>query len=145
MDALPLTRAVIDETMRLYPPAPLLIRQCTEETVVAGREIRRGEIVTINNYIMHRTERLWDDPLSFDPDRFLRDPSRRGRGAPFMPFGAGPRVCVGAAFAMMEAVMALGSLVRALRIGVAETVNPKPVMTVTLRPQGGVPARLRRR
>jgi len=91
---------------------------------------------------MHRTERLWDNPLAFDPDRFLRDPSLKAKGAPYMPFGAGPRICVGAAFATMEAVMSLARLVRDYEIEIPSDCYPKPLMTVTLRPEGGVPARM---
>ena len=139
---LPFTHAVIDETMRLYPPAPLLNREPQEPVEVLGRTLEPGEAVVLNNYVMHRTERLWADPLLFDPDRFLRDPSLKAKGAPFMPFGAGPRICVGAAFATMEAVMVLGTLARDYDVVVADSVYPRPLMTVTLRPEGGVPAKL---
>ncbi|GHA81426.1 cytochrome P450 [Algimonas arctica] len=142
LDHLTFTRAVIDETMRLYPPAPLLNREPQVEVEVLGRILKPGDAVLLNNYVMHRTERLWDNPLLFDPDRFLRDPSLRAKGAPYMPFGAGPRICVGAAFAIMEAVMVLGTLARDYDIIVADDVYPRPLMTVTLRPEGGVPASL---
>ena len=144
LEQLTFTQAVIDETMRLYPPAPLLNREPQEEVEVLGRTLEPGDAVVLNNYVMHRTARLWEDPLLFDPDRFLRDPSLKGKGAPYMPFGAGPRICVGAAFATMEAVMVLGSLARDYDVVVAESVYPRPLMTVTLRPEGGVPARLER-
>lgn len=145
MAELKFTQAVIDETMRLYPPAPMLNRLCHEDTVVSGREIKAGDTFLLCNYVMHRTERLWDNPLAFDPDRFLRDPKLKAKGAPYMPFGAGPRICVGAAFATMEAVMSLARLVRDYDVQVPEDCYPKPLMTVTLRPQGGVPARMVRR
>jgi cytochrome P450 len=144
MAELKFTQAVIDETMRLYPPAPMLNRLCHEDTVVSGREIKAGDSFLLCNYVMHRTERLWDNPLAFDPDRFLRDPSLKAKGAPYMPFGAGPRICVGAAFATMEAVMSLARLVRDYAVVVPEDCYPKPLMTVTLRPEGGVPARMAR-
>ena len=144
LEQLTFTQAVIDETMRLYPPAPLLNREPQEEVEVLGRTLEPGDAVVLNNYVMHRTERLWEAPLLFDPDRFLRDPSLKGKGAPYMPFGAGPRICVGAAFATMEAVMVLGSLARDYDVVVADSVYPRPLMTVTLRPEGGVPARLER-
>jgi len=67
MEKLPFTRAVIDETMRLYPPAPILNRECIEPLELYGREIAPNDIVILNNYIMHRAERLWDNPLAFDP------------------------------------------------------------------------------
>jgi len=145
MAKLKFTQAVLDETMRLYPPAPMLNRLCHEDTVVSEREIKAGDSFLLCNYVMHRTERLWDNPLAFDPDRFLRDPSLKAKGAPYMPFGAGPRICVGAAFATMEAVMSLARLVRDYDVQVPEDCYPKPLMTVTLRPQGGVPARMVRR
>ena len=142
IDKLTFTRAVIDETMRLYPPAPMLNRECHEDTQILGRDIKAGDTFLLCNYIMHRTERLWDNPLAFDPHRFIRNPELRAKGAPFMPFGAGPRICVGMAFAIMEAVMVLGSLMRDYDIRVADDCYPRPLMTVTLRPEGGVPATL---
>jgi cytochrome P450 len=145
MAALKFTQAVIDETMRLYPPAPMLNRECHEATQISGRNIEVGDTFLLCNYVMQRTERLWDDPLVFDPDRFLNNPKLKAKGSPYMPFGAGPRICVGAAFATMEAVMALATLVRDYDIIIPENCYPRPFMTVTLRPQGGIPARLIRR
>lgn len=139
------TQAVIDETLRLYPPAPILNREAQEEVSVLERTLSPGDTILLNNYVMHRTKRLWDNPLAFDPDRFLRDPSRKAKGAPYMPFGAGPRICVGAAFAEMEALMVLATLVRDFDIKIGEEVYPRPLMTVTLRPEGGVPAKLIRK
>jgi len=142
IDKLTFTRAVLDETMRLFPPAPMLNRECHEETEVHGRKIAVGDTFLLCNYVMHRTERLWDNPNAFDPDRFIRQPELKAKGAPYMPFGAGPRICVGMAFAIMEAVMALGTLVRDYDIDIPEDCYPRPLMTVTLRPEGGVPARM---
>jgi len=144
LEKLTFTRAVLDETMRLYPPAPMLNRECHEETEIHGRKIAVGDTFLLCNYVMHRTERLWDNPLAFDPDRFLREPELKAKGAPYMPFGAGPRICVGAAFATMEAVMALATLVRDYDIEIPGDCYPRPLMTVTLRPEGGVPARFRK-
>ena len=145
IDRLSFTRAVLDETMRLYPPAPMLNRECHEETEIHGRKIEVGDTFLLCNYVMHRTERLWENPNAFDPDRFMRQPELKAKGAPYMPFGAGPRICVGMAFAMMEAVMALGTLVRDYDIDIPDDCFPRPLMTVTLRPEGGVPARMVRR
>ena len=144
IDKLPFTRAVIDETMRLFPPAPILNRQCQEAVHILGRDINPRDHVILNNYIMHRAERLWDNPMAFDPDRFLREPKLKAKGAPYMPFGAGPRICVGAAFAVMEAMMALATLVRDYDITVPKDCFPRPVMTVTLRPEGAIMARFER-
>jgi len=145
IDRLSFTRAVLDETMRLYPPAPMLNRECHEETEIHGRKIEVGDTFLLCNYVMHRTERLWENPNAFDPDRFMRQPELKAKGAPYMPFGAGPRICVGMAFAVMEAVMALGTLVRDYDIDIPDDCFPRPLMTVTLRPEGGVPARMVRR
>ena len=101
IEKLTFTRAVIDETMRLYPPAPMLNRECHEDTEILGRKIEVGDTFLLCNYVMHRTERLWDNPNAFDPDRFIRQPELKAKGAPYMPFGAGPRICVGMAFAIM--------------------------------------------
>ena len=98
----------------------------------------------LSNYVMHRKEQYWDDPLAFDPDRFIRNPELRAKGAAFMPFGGGPRICVGAAFALMEAVMVMGTLVRDYKIKVPSDCYPRPMMTVTLRPEGGIKARMKR-
>ncbi len=145
VDKLPFTRAVIDETMRLFPPAPILNRECQDPCEVLGRRMNKGDILLLCPYIMHRTDRLWDNPLAFDPERFVRDPTLKHKSAPFMPFGAGPRICVGAAFALMEAVMALATIVRDYDIHIPSDCFPRPLMTVTLRPEGGIPAKLMRR
>jgi cytochrome P450 len=144
ISSLTFTQAVIDETMRLYPPAPMLNRECHEATTVHGRDIEVGDTFLLCNYVMHRTERLWDEPLVFDPARFLDNPSLKFKGAPYMPFGAGPRICVGAAFATMEAVMALATLIRDYDVEIKEAAYPRPLMTVTLRPEGGVLAKFKK-
>jgi len=142
---LPFTRAVIDETMRLFPPAPLLARQARETNEVGGRVIEPDDLMILATYIMHRTERLWENPHVFDPDRFINEPGLNKGKDKFMPFGAGPRVCVGAAFAVMESMMALATLVRDFEIKPEPDCYPRPVMTVTLRPKGGIEATVKRR
>ncbi|MBL4852871.1 MAG: cytochrome P450 [Robiginitomaculum sp.] len=145
IEKLTFTRAVIDETMRLYPPAPMMGREAVNDTQICGRDIAKGDIVLLATYVMHRTPRLWDKPNVFDPDRFLRDPElNRGKGK-FMPFGAGPRVCVGAAFAVMEAVMALATLVRDYEIKPNPNCHPKLKMKITLRPDCDIVASVKRR
>lgn len=145
MTKLKFTRAVIDETMRLYPPAPLMGREAINATEICGRKIAKGDIVLLATYVMHRTQRLWDNPNLFQPERFIKDPDlNRGKGK-FMPFGAGPRVCVGAAFAVMEAVIALATLVRDYEITPVPECRPKLKMKITLRPDGGIPVTIRPR
>jgi len=140
LELLKFTRAVIDETMRLYPPAPMLNRECHEDTIIHDRQIKAGDTFLLCNYVMHRTERLWDNPLAFDPDRFLDSPELKSKGAPFMPFGAGPRICVGASFAIMEAMLVLSEIIREFDIRIPVDCYPKPLMTVTLRPEGPIAA-----
>jgi len=81
MGKLTFTRAVIDETMRLFPPAPIMNRECVEPCEVLGRQMEVGDILLLTPYVMHRTERLWDNPHAFDPDRFIRNPESKTKGA----------------------------------------------------------------
>ena len=106
------TRQVIEETMRLYPAAVAIVRAAAGDTQVAGHRLRRGAPVMVAVYALHRLADVWDQPDAFDPARF--GPERRA-GRPegaYLPFGAGPRVCMGAAFAMTELIVALATLVR---------------------------------
>ena len=113
--ALPFTRAFIDETLRLYPPAFLLVREAAGPDQVAGRHVAPGTVISISPWVLHRHERLWQDPLAFDPGRFLPGAPRPDRYA-YLPFGTGPRVCVGAQFALTEAVIVMARLMRRFRL-----------------------------
>ena len=115
MRQLPLTRAFIDETLRLYPPAFLIVREALAPDVVAGRPIAAGTVVSMSPWVLHRHRRFWTDPDRFDPSRFLPGAQPPPRYA-YMPFGAGPRICVGAQFALTEAVIVLARLMRAFRL-----------------------------
>ena len=136
------TRAVIDEAMRLYPPAPFLSRTAVEDDQVGSVKIPKGSLVTIAPWVLHRHRRLWDEPDAFDPERFL--PERRAAIDRFayLPFGAGPRVCIGASFALQEATVVLAYAVRAARLDLVENHQVTPVHRITLRPEGGLPMRL---
>lgn len=139
VEQLPLTRAVVEEAMRLYPPAPLLARAAIRDDVLCGREIAAGSVVMIAPWLVHRHRLLWDDPLAFDPGRFL-PPRREGiRRFSYLPFGAGPRICIGMNFAMQEAVIVLAHLLRSLRFALAPGASVRVFQCVTLRPQGGLP------
>ncbi len=107
---LPATRAVVDETLRLYPPAYMTARQAAEDHDLCGVRVRRGSIVLMPFNVLHRDPRFWASPDAFDPDRFL-GPVKPDRHA-FLPFGAGPRVCIGAQLATSEAVLVLARLLR---------------------------------
>jgi len=112
---LPYTRAFIDETLRLYPPAFLIVREALAPDEVAGRKIAAGTVVSMSPWVLHRHRKLWADPDRFDPSRFLPGAPPPPRYA-YMPFGAGPRICVGAQFALTEAVIVLARLMRAFRL-----------------------------
>jgi cytochrome P450 len=142
LDNLVVTRAILEETMRLYPPAPIMTRQAAAAAELGTAVIPGGALIAIPIYAVHRHKRLWVDPDRFDPDRFA--PERRGKipRTQFMPFGFGPRTCIGASFAMMEGVAILATLVRGADFEWDGRHLPEPVSRVTLRPKGGMPLRV---
>jgi cytochrome P450 len=133
---------VIDEAMRLFPPVPFMSRAVLREDNIDGLRIPKGSIVTIAPWVVHRHRRLWNEPDAFDPRRFL--PERRASIDRFayLPFGAGPRVCIGASFALQEAVLVLASVVRAARLDLEPGHVVRPLHRITLRPEGGLPMKL---
>jgi cytochrome P450 len=142
LDKLVVTRAVLDEAMRLYPPAPVMTRQAAAATELGAAVIPVGALITIPIYAVHRHRRLWDDPDRFDPERFA--PERRAKitRTQFMPFGFGARTCIGSSFAMMEGVAILATLVRGADFEWDGRHLPEPLSRVTLRPKGGMPLRV---
>ena len=145
LDRLVYTRAVIDEALRLYPPAPYMSRAAIQDDRIGDLHIPAGSMVVIAPYVLHRHRRLWDHPDAFRPERFL--PEERGRIDRFsyLPFGAGPRVCIGASFSLQEAVIVLATIVRSIRLDLVEGHEVAPVQRITLRPRGGLPMRLTHR
>jgi cytochrome P450 len=139
VDQLAVTARVIKEAMRLYPAAPVLARRARAETTLGGRPITAGARVIVPIYAVHRHEKLWHDPGRFEPDRFLPEHEAKIWRTQFMPFGAGPRICLGQSFAMVEAIVLLATLVRAARFKWDGRHLPEPVSRVTLRPKGGMP------
>lgn len=133
---LPFTRQVVEEALRLYPPAAFLSRTATAADRLCDREIRPGDTVILPIYALHRNRLLWDDPDTFDPDRFA--PGHQTDRFAYLPFGDGPRICIGAQFAMTEAVIMLATLVSRFRFRFADDRRPRPVLILTLRPEGGV-------
>lgn len=136
IDRLPLTRRIIDEALRLYPPAAFLARTAQAPDELCGREIRPGDTVMLPIYALHRNHLLWDEPDAFRPDRFA-DPRTIDRFA-YLPFGDGPRICIGASFAMQEAVIILATLLSRFHFTPVPGRAPEPVMILTLRPEGGI-------
>ena len=136
LPALPLMRRIVDEALRLYPPAAFLARTAMEPDSLCGREVRVGDTVILPIYALHRNALLWDNPDGFNPDRFA-DPKSIDRFS-YLPFGDGPRICIGASFALQEAVIILATLLARFRFTAIPGRAPKPVMILTLRPEGGV-------
>jgi cytochrome P450 len=164
-DRLVETRAVLDEAMRLYPPIVGITRTASRSTQLAGQQIARNTLIVISPYVLHRHRLLWEDPDLFDPTRFLDRPlvSRtsgpgpgRGHEDPgpgataadgrqnsaakidryaYLPFGIGPRMCIGAGFALQEATLVLANVMRSFKLALApgQTVWPQ---RLTLRPRG---------
>ncbi|MCK1745801.1 cytochrome P450 [Bradyrhizobium sp. 139] len=136
-------RAVVEETMRLYPPAFLIARAAREKDNAAGVEIGKGDIIMIAPWLLHRHEKLWDQPNAFIPKRFMSKeaPDRFA----YLPFGAGPRVCIGAPFAQAESVLALARLIGAFRVELADTTPVIPCGVVTTQPDHAPMFRITRR
>ncbi len=127
------TRAVIDETMRLYPPAFLIARAATAPDSVAGLPVKRRDVILIAPWLLHRHEKLWRDPDAFVPSRFMAPAPPPDRFA-YLPFGVGPRVCIGAHFALVEATLALARLIGAFRVGLVDHEPVLPIGVVTTQP-----------
>jgi cytochrome P450 len=136
------TRAV-KEAMRLYPPAWVIGRQATQDTVVDGYRISRGDTLMIYPYITHRLAEFWPDPLRFDPDRFLPERMKDRPRYAYFPFGGGARLCIGNNFAMMEMQIILALLCSRFEFSVPEGYTPEVEALVTLRPKGTLPLRVK--
>lgn len=128
---------VLEEALRLYPPAAFLARIALEDDRLCGRPIMAGDIVMLPIYALHRHEMLWDDPDAFDPERFAPDAVKGRPRFQYLPFGAGPRICIGMSFALMEAKLILATLLARWRL-TPIGAPPAPVMNLTLRPKGGI-------
>jgi cytochrome P450 len=135
--SLPRARAHVDEALRLYPPAFMLTREAIGPDEVAGRPIAAGTVVVISPWVLHRHRRLWQNPDSFDPSRFMPGAPPVDRFA-YLPFGAGPRICVGAHFALTEAVLVLARLLRRFRVELSGSGAVLPRGIVTTQPDRDV-------
>jgi cytochrome P450 len=139
LPALPWTAAVIDEAMRLHPPAYRIGRKAVCEVEVGGHRLPARSIVLVNVRDIHRRADYYPEPLAFRPERMLADAKKARPRHHYLPFGAGPRVCIGAHFALMEAQLALATMVQGAKLRLLSTdVTPEPL--ITLRPRGGMPA-----
>lgn len=139
-----LTRRVLEEGMRLFPPAPMIGREVQDGFALerlGGLEVEPGATIIVPIWAVHRHRRLWDEPGQFDPDRFLPERLASRHRYTWLPFGVGPRVCIGAGFAMLEGMAILAALMARLRFVPADPSTPAPRMAITLRP--ATPLRLR--
>jgi cytochrome P450 len=134
---------VVKEAMRLYPPAFLLARNALRDTMIDDFQVREGDMVLISPWLFHRDPRLFEDPLRFDPDRFLPEREAKLPKFAYMPFGGGRRICIGNQFALMEGQIILNTISQHFRM---ELLSDKPIALepyITLRPKGGVHVRVK--
>jgi cytochrome P450 len=138
-DRLPVLRQVLDETLRLYPSAPRMDRQAVAADGLGDEPVAPGDIVSIWPWLLHRHKTMWDDPDAFDPDRFAPERKAERHKFQYIPFGAGPRTCVGARFATAEALTILAHWLARWRFRPVPGHVVIPSGMVTLRPAGGLP------
>jgi cytochrome P450 len=139
------TKQVMEETMRLYPPAWAVGRQTIEEDEIGGYRIPKKTDVMLFPFATHRDLRFWDNPEGFDPDRFTPENSAKRHKFAFFPFAAGPRMCIGSAFAMMEMQLVLAMVMQRFRVDLVAGQQVIPEPRVTLRPKNGLFVTLKNR
>ncbi|GLS88332.1 cytochrome P450 [Cypionkella aquatica] len=139
------TRDVFREVLRLYPPVPMMVRENAEPEVMRGRNVARGAQIVLSPWHLHRHERIWDRPDEFDPSRWQTEENRACARDAYMPFSAGPRVCTGAGFAMVEGVLLLAQLARTFRFECVAGREAVPVAHLTVRARDGIWLRISRR
>lgn len=145
LDLMPRARAAFEEAMRLYPPAPSINREAIEDDTYQDLAIPKGVQVLVMPWTVHRHRKLWDDPEAYRPSRFHPENREAIDRFQYLPFGAGPRVCIGSTFAMQEAVIAMAVLMARYRFDLLPETKPWPVQKLTTQPQGGLPMRVSRR
>jgi cytochrome P450 len=143
LDRFVVTRAAIEEAIRLYPPIAAISRVAIDADELAGEIIGRGTMVVVAPYVLHRHRLLWNDPDAFDPSRFLPEARTKIDRFAYLPFGAGPRTCIGSTFALQEATLVLATIMKRFRLQLAPDHSVEPLLRVTLRPAGGLPMLIR--
>ena len=144
-ERLPLLKSILEESLRLYPPVPRFDREAIVPDMIGEHEVKPGDLVSIWPWIVHRHKRLWDDPDAFDAERFSPERRKALHRFQYIPFGAGPRTCVGARFAMAEALTILACWLANWRFKPVPGREVRVSGMVTLRPKGGLPLTLERR
>ncbi|WP_417724080.1 cytochrome P450 [Salipiger sp.] len=140
-----LARDVFRETLRLYPPVPMMVRETACSERFRRRAVPEGAQIVLSPWHQHRHERIWSDPDGFDPGRWRTEEGRRCGREAYMPFSAGPRVCPGAGFAMVEGPLLLAVILRDFRLSVLPGELPEPIAFLTVRSRNGIRLRVERR
>lgn len=138
------TKCIIKESMRLYPPAWALGREVVEDCQIEGYSLKRGTAVYVSQWVMHRDPRFFEEPEQFCPQRWAGGLEQRLPRGVYFPFGAGPRVCIGKAFSMMESVLILAMVAQRFRLRLAPQPPVELLPSITLRPKRGVEMRVQR-
>ncbi len=136
---LALTRRVIEESMRLYPPVYAVAKDVVADDVIGGYRIPARSMILLSQYITHRHPEFWDDPERFDPDRFLPERVAARPRFAYFPFLGGPHHCIGSEFAMMEAMLIVAMTLQRFRLRLMPGAVVEPESKLTLRPRGGLP------
>jgi len=132
------TRAILDETMRLYPPVPLLSRQALKDDEIRGRKVPAGSIMLVAPWLIQRHKKFWKNPDSFIPERFMPG-AEKPKKFTYLPFSAGPRVCIGKSFGITESVLAIAIVAQRFRLTLPANADVKHECRLTLRPKGKLP------
>jgi cytochrome P450 len=139
VEQLAFTRQVLQEAMRLFPPVPAIVRQPREDTTLGPYKASKREAIIVAIWSLHRHEKLWDEPNAFDPDRFAPEKVKARHRYAYLPFGGGPRICIGMGFAMLEMAAILATLVRDFRFSAVPGHRLELVPSLTTRQRGRLP------
>lgn len=135
---LALTERIVKEAMRLYPPAWAIVRAAVQDVELGGYRVGASSTVIMSQWVMHRDPRFYDEPEEFRPDRWLEERYKSAPRFSYFPFGGGPRICIGASFAMTEAVLVLATVAQKWQMRLTSEAAPKPIPGITLRPRNGL-------
>jgi cytochrome P450 len=141
VDKLEYTRAILDETMRLYPPVPILSRQALKDDEIRGKKIPAGSLMLVVPWLIQRHKKFWKDPDCFIPERFMPS-AKKPKKFTYLPFSAGPRVCIGKSFGITESVLAVAIIAQRFRLTLPKDADVTHECRLTLRPKGKLPMTL---
>ena len=144
VEKLKYTRAILDETMRLYPPVPILSRQALNEDTIRGKKVPPGSLMLVVPWLIQRHKKFWKNPDHFIPERFMPD-AEKPQKFTYLPFSAGPRVCIGKSFGITESVLAVASIAQRFRLSLPPNTDVKHECRLTLRPKGKLPMIMQKR